>query len=186
LIQQNMLDEGEKLFQAHGLKKVTITELSSAVSIAKGTFYAFYPDKEHMFLELVLRQQDKIVSELDDYLKKNRALSPRTLTRKLFLRALTLVNRYPLLRTMDLETTQSLERRLLPEDMASYASKEGDKYRLLDKYDVKFSCGLECATKILQTLVLDYWELGGNKEALETLKIMLDGVLKEIVIEPEN
>ena len=39
--QENFLIEGEKLFAAHGLKKVTVDDLVAAVNISKGSFYAF-------------------------------------------------------------------------------------------------------------------------------------------------
>ena len=48
IINSKLLIEGEKLFSLHGLKKVTVDDLAAAVNISKGSFYAFYPSKEHI------------------------------------------------------------------------------------------------------------------------------------------
>ena len=41
-ISNKLLTEGERLFTIHGIKKVTIDDLTEAVGIAKASFYTFY------------------------------------------------------------------------------------------------------------------------------------------------
>ena len=42
-IRQKLMREGERLFAAYGIKKVSIDEIVKAAGIAKGSFYTFYP-----------------------------------------------------------------------------------------------------------------------------------------------
>ena len=51
-IQETLLREGEKLFVEYGLKKVTVDELVKAAGIAKGSFYSFYSNKEHLYMDI--------------------------------------------------------------------------------------------------------------------------------------
>lgn len=51
-IYDKLREEGEQLFVQHGLRKVTVDELSRATGIAKGTFYHFYESKEHLFMDI--------------------------------------------------------------------------------------------------------------------------------------
>jgi len=44
-IQNKLLEEGQRLFLAHGLKKVTIDDITQAAHIEKASFYKFYGEK---------------------------------------------------------------------------------------------------------------------------------------------
>jgi len=68
-IRQNLLAEGERLFLAHGLKKVTIDDLIEAVNIAKATFYSFYESKEYLYMDIVQGIQEKIFMSLKQFWK---------------------------------------------------------------------------------------------------------------------
>lgn len=52
IIRQKLLAEGERLFAAYGIKKVSIDEIVRAAGIAKGSFYTFYASKEHLYMEI--------------------------------------------------------------------------------------------------------------------------------------
>jgi len=70
IINRKLLIEGEKLFAAHGLKKVTVDDLVAAVNISKGSFYAFYPSKEHLYVEINFRLQKELLLILKQQLKE--------------------------------------------------------------------------------------------------------------------
>ena len=59
LIRQRLLEQGYRQFSAHGLKKVTVGELSEAAGISKGAFYLFYESKEALFMEIVEETVEK-------------------------------------------------------------------------------------------------------------------------------
>ncbi len=53
LIQKRLLEQGYKLFSAHGLKKTNVDELARAAGISKGAFYRFYESKEALFMDVI-------------------------------------------------------------------------------------------------------------------------------------
>lgn len=52
-IAAQLLNQGHRLFTTHGLRKVTVEELATAVGISKGAFYLFYASKEALFMDVV-------------------------------------------------------------------------------------------------------------------------------------
>ncbi len=64
-ISDKLLAEGEKLFSLHGLKKVTVDDLAVAANISKGSFYAFYPSKEHLYIEINFQLQQKLFENIE-------------------------------------------------------------------------------------------------------------------------
>jgi len=52
LIRERLIEQGYKLFSAHGLKKTNIEELAQAAHISKGAFYLFYDSKEALFMDV--------------------------------------------------------------------------------------------------------------------------------------
>ncbi|MCM1157332.1 MAG: TetR/AcrR family transcriptional regulator [Bacteroidales bacterium] len=51
-IRERLFHEGIKLFQTLGVQRTTISKLTSACGIAKGSFYSFYESKEEFILAL--------------------------------------------------------------------------------------------------------------------------------------
>ena len=72
IINSKLLIEGEKLFSLHGLKKVTVDDLAAAVNISKGSFYAFYPSKEHLYVEINFRLQKELFTSIETTVKKKK------------------------------------------------------------------------------------------------------------------
>jgi AcrR family transcriptional regulator len=53
------------LFAKHGFNKVTVEHITEAADVGKGTFFNYFPTKEHMFLALAERQQGFLHSAVD-------------------------------------------------------------------------------------------------------------------------
>ena len=54
LIKKKLLLEGKKLFETYGVKKTSVDKIIEKVSIAKGSFYNFYPSKESLVFDLLM------------------------------------------------------------------------------------------------------------------------------------
>ena len=81
IINRKLLIEGEKLFAAHGLKKVTVDDLVAAVNISKGSFYAFSPSKEHLYVEINFRLQKELFTNIETTIKGRKYENHRDLTK---------------------------------------------------------------------------------------------------------
>jgi len=63
-IRERLLAAGRELFSRYGLRKTTVEELARASGIAKGTFYLFFPSKEALYAEVLLREAPRMLGEL--------------------------------------------------------------------------------------------------------------------------
>ncbi|MCM3763246.1 TetR/AcrR family transcriptional regulator [Alkalihalobacillus oceani] len=59
-IRQGMLKTAHQCFIAKGLKNTSIDEITSSVSIAKSSFYAFFESKEMLYFELLALEGEDI------------------------------------------------------------------------------------------------------------------------------
>lgn len=182
-IRQKLMQEGERLFTSFGIKKVSVDEIVRAAGIAKGTFYAFYPSKEHLYMEIAGNQQTRMWREMDAFLNENRSLPPRELCKQCFLWMFSGLQRYPMLKKADRETADYLYRKLPPEVIAAHTEDDSGELIRLQEYGVHFSCGMEIATKTLQTLAIGFLTLQQDEAADQqtVMALILDGVLKEII-----
>lgn len=182
-IRQKLMQEGERLFTSFGIKKVSIDEIVRAAGIAKGTFYAFYPSKEHLYMEIAGNQQTRMWREMDAFLNENRSLPPRELCKQCFLWMFSELQRYPMLKKVDRETADYLYRKLPPEVIAAHTEDDSGELIRLQEYGVHFTCGMEIATKTLQTLAIGFLTLQQDDAADQqtVMALILDGVLKEII-----
>lgn len=182
-IRQKLMEEGERLFAAFGLKKVSIDEIVQAAGIAKGSFYSFYVNKEHLYMDISANLQEKMWREMDEFLDKHRSLPPRELFKQCFLWMFHQLERYPMLKQVNSETAEQLYRRLPPEVIEAHTRDDGRELAKLQEYGVHFTHRIETTTKTLQTLAVSFLNLQQeNTDTRQTvMEIILDGVLKEII-----
>jgi len=183
IIRQRLLTEGDRLFTTFGLKKVSIDEIIATTGIAKGSFYAFYPSKEHLFLDIAVSQQEKMWAEMDVFLQEHSGLSPRELVKQTVMFMFEQFSRYPLIQSIDRDTTDYLFRKLPKEVIEAHTKDDSTELLKLEQYGVRFTCDISIAAKTLQMLAIDFFNLAREDEAtrMEIINIILDGVLKEIV-----
>lgn len=187
-IREKLMQEGERLFTSFGLKKVSIDEIVQAAGIAKGSFYSFYTNKEHLYMDISGNLQQKMWREMDEFLNEHRTLPPRELCKQCFLWMFHQLERYPMLKQVDNETAEHLYRKLPPEVLAAHTRDDSHELIKLEEYGSHFTCGIDIATKTLQTLAVSLLNLQqdqtGDRQII--MEIILDGVLKEIVSDESN
>ena len=59
-----LLDTGEELFAAQGLKKTSLDELVAPAGVAKGSFYAFFDSKEALYAAVMVRRAPLVAARL--------------------------------------------------------------------------------------------------------------------------
>lgn len=183
MIKQKLRSVGERLFTAYGVKKVSVDELVQAAGIAKGSFYTFYENKEHLFMDISGSLQTKMWIEMEEFLQAHSSLPPRKLTKQLFIRMFDLLDRYPMLRLADGETAEYLYRKLPKEVIKTHTRDDKNELLKLQEYGIRFTCDIDLATKTLQKLALVFLDLKEEDPAVRDgiMDIMLNGVINEIV-----
>ena len=120
IIRQRLMREGERLFAAFGVKKVTVDEIVRATGIAKGTFYTFYPSKEHLYIEINFQLQQKLFENIETVVKKKHYPTQKALTKDVIMMSLTGIITSPILSQIDLSIMDYLQRKLSPDIFSNH------------------------------------------------------------------
>ncbi len=182
-IYDKLREEGEQLFVQHGLRKVTVDELSRATGIAKGTFYHFYESKEHLFMDISVKIQFKLWERINVVLEESKGMPPKELTRKIFMTMATFSAEYPLVNMMDQDTIEQLMRKLPPDIVEKHVQEDSDFLQKIEEYGVRFKIDRNLAAKVLEHVYMS--SINMNFETPETrteiLMLLLNGAIDQIV-----
>lgn len=183
MIQEKLHTEGERLFTLYGIKKVTVDDLVKAAGIAKGSFYAFYSNKEYLYMSILERIQRKVWQDMDVFLDGHRTLLPKELMKKALLWSLDQLQKYPMLLLVDTETVDYLFRKLPKEMIELHTQEDAFFLRKLQEYGISFNCEADLAAKALQVLVISFLELKKEQygRQVAVMELIVNGVVNEIV-----
>lgn len=182
-IRHRLLAEGERLFAAHSLRKVTIDDIAHAVNIAKATFYRFYDSKESLYLDVVQGIQRGIFEELEGLLEKNAALPAGERVKQVFSLMAQLMAQRPILAQITPATVDLIARKAPPERMATFARQNIDAAKSLSDHGVRFACDVETASHAFQALYHSWLFLQQQdaRQADVVIQIMLNGLIGQII-----
>ena len=113
-IQTELMAKGKDLFSRYGLKKTTINDFTSAVGIAKGTFYHFFDSKEILYFEIFLREERRLKKQSLEFLSSFDQITPKQFQKFLF-ESINLVDKNPILQVLlNKDEYEQLMRKLPP------------------------------------------------------------------------
>lgn len=69
-VQKKLLEVGVELIKEKGIRKMTISEITSRAGIGKGTFYHFYTAKEFYIYDVIQYSKEELKSTFNDIAKK--------------------------------------------------------------------------------------------------------------------
>lgn len=184
-IRGRLLAEGERLFTAHGIKRVTIDELAGAANIAKASFYTFYDSKEALYLDIAQTIQLQIFKELETVLESSAGTPNRERVRQVFAAMQGLMFRYPILTQIDSATVELIARKVPQERLNGFAVQNLDATRVLMEHGIRFSCGAQTASAAFQALYHGWIGLQGQPPKVQAAvaDLLLNGVIRQIVID---
>lgn len=171
-----------------GLGAASVSELARQARIAKGSFYAFYPSKEYLFMEALERMEEKYRSlfmAAPDF--------PGTPAQKLagmLLSALDMVENEPALRFIDGSAAERLSRALPPERIAEHAAGDAQAAEALlglwkAKALVPAGLGIEELAGAMYVIFLVGSGLRGLPPSLRdaTRKVCADGLAARLAMD---
>ena len=185
IIKEKLLAKAEQLFNRYGIKKVTVDDLVSGIGIAKGSFYAFYKSKEHLYTEILFSIQNRLLADTEIFLKENESLNPRELTKRLVSWSFDEVKKYPLLLHHDIELLSYLMRKLPKDVLDRYSNLNVQTAQLLAEHNIKFKCETKTVVGVFQALSVVYDNMIVKTEmgSKDVMDILISGVVNEIVQE---
>lgn len=183
IINSKLLIEGEKLFALHGLKKVTVDDLVAAVNISKGSFYVFYPSKEHLYVEINFRLQKELFTSIETTIKKKKYKNHRDLAKDVIMLSLTGVITSPILSQIDLSLMDYLQRKISSDIFENHMYSDIRILEILEDLGVVF---LVPHTVIIKSLysVLSCLEQFKEDEELNMIQnLLVNGIIQQVVAE---
>ncbi len=191
IISSKLLIEGEKLFALHGLKKVTVDDLVAAVNISKGSFaqrptkylHAFYPSKEHLYVDINFRLQKELFESIEATIKEKKYKTHRDLAKDAIMLSLTGLITSPILSQIDLSIMDYLQRKLSPDIFESHMHNDIRILEILEDLGVVF---LVPHTVIIKSLysVLSCLEQFKEDEELNMIQnLLVNGIIQQVVAE---
>lgn len=184
-IQEKLLTEGERLFAAHGLKKVSIDELVNAVNIAKASFYKFYEGKEYLYLDIVQNIQARIFEKLEELLKSNAELSNKERVKQVFAAMYDMMCQYPILLLMDTKEAEIIMRKVSKERIAEFYKQNIDAVTIMEQHGISFVFDISIVSNVFLALYQAWMHLPDNDFDQKTCaaNILLNGVIEQVVVD---
>ncbi len=132
-IKSKLMDAAEECWGKYGLKKTSVDQLVSMANISKGSFYLFYPSKEHLFMDVFDRIDQRVKAEMFNKLQEaggNPRESFMSVIRLLFEEA----KKMPWILNMYKGDLELLVRKLPPERVGSHLSNDDNAASNLLKF----------------------------------------------------
>lgn len=181
-ITHTLMSEGEKLFSNYGLRKVTVDDLAEVANISKGSFYAFFQSKEHLFIEINFKLQSKLFDEVENELRKKENLPKDELLVlgiKLLLQGFL---HHPILTNLESNTWEYLRRKLPTEVFEKHTL---DDSKIIDKFielGIEFKEPYNVLIRLLRVIFSCLAELKDDPEQERILDIVIYGIVQQIVV----
>ncbi|MDQ0196614.1 TetR/AcrR family transcriptional regulator [Paenibacillus wynnii] len=115
-INEKLLTEGRRSFEARGLKKTSVEDLTKAAGISQGSFYLFFGSKEELFFEILQEDEKRIRDTMLDSFKPGDSISKEGI-KQFLLQAFQLMDDSPLLRQMTVRGEMEQLIRKLPQEL---------------------------------------------------------------------
>lgn len=180
-IRKRLYVEGEKLFSAHGVRKVTINDLTTATGISHGAFYTFFTSKEHLFMEINLRKQQKIFHELEVLIDEKQALNARELIKQVIYFLLDRFFTDPIIASINGEMWEYLVRRLPPQIIENNNTMDALVVEKLKDMGVEFKMHSALVVKVVQATFIGIATFANDEENEAIRDILIESIIEKVV-----
>lgn len=182
-IRERLFVEGQRLFSTHGLRKVTINDLTKAAGISHGSFYTFFDSKEYLFMEINLKKQREIFEQLESFIDENKKLKPRELVKTVMDFLMDKFFSDPIISSINGELWEYLSRRLPSQSIENNNINDSLVIEKLTEAGVKFSFNTSLVVKAVQAVFMCAVSLVSDEESKEVIDMLMEGVIQKIVEE---
>lgn len=111
-----LLTEGRSCFEAHGLRKTSVEELTKASGISQGSFYLFFSSKEELFYRILLEEEQRIREKMSGLFSKGIPVT-KELIKLFLLQSFRMMDESPMVRQMFIKSDMEQLLRKLPSEL---------------------------------------------------------------------
>lgn len=180
---QETFDRGGKAVCSTRLEKVTVDDLVAAVNISKGSFYAFYPSKEHLYVEINFRLQKELFTNIETTIKGRKYENHRDLTKDVITLGVTGLINSPILSQIDLSLMDYLQRKLSPDIFDSHMHNDIRILEMLEDLGVIFTIPHTVIIKSLYSVLSCLEQFKEDKELNMIQNLLVNGIVQQVVAE---
>ncbi|MDD5935154.1 MAG: TetR/AcrR family transcriptional regulator [Clostridiales bacterium] len=185
-INQMLLTEGERLFNEKGLNTVTAEEIAYACGIAKGTFYHFYENKEHLYMTINNHIQNSIFSRFRNQFQSTTEQSASRIFYNALVYIMECFLKHPLVMDIRPEIWSQIEAKAPKECINENNARDLELITYLSKTNFRFRYDLATTTQLLQMQFLQLAYIKNETHNIELMKIVLLALATHLIQEDET
>lgn len=182
-IYESLLENGEKLFNEKGFYAVTAEDIALSSDIAKGTFYHFFKNKEHLYMVINNNLQARIFSHVQHIIEKSENLSQRDMFYDLLCYIMDAFIVSPLILNIDGQLWKRLATKAPRACIEENDARDLEVLSFMGRMGFSFRYELECTMKILQIQFVQLAYLKEEKDCLGLMRIVLKALSEHLILE---
>ena len=176
-----LLKEAELLFSNNDLKKVTVDDIVQKVNIGKGTFYHFYENKEHIYLELYLRAQTEVFNDVEIIIRSARQYEAKELCYMVMVKILEGFSRHPILYSTDGKIWSQVTKKVKKDYNAINNNADKVIFDKMISAGIQFKYPDDVVIRLMQSSLLMAMILMNSDKEMLTCKIMIKALFDYII-----
>ncbi len=188
IIHTELIEKGKEFLALYGIKKTSVEDLTRAVGISKGSFYAFYNSKEELFFEVLEQFEKDIKSKLLQEILQP-GIPPKE-SFKIVLKQLILsFDQNPAFKIFNSEELEHMIRKLPPELVQQHMSKDDntvtDLYKCFNNAGILIERDPKVVSGLLRALAFNVFHKKdiGEEVFPEVIEIYIDLIANYLVKE---
>lgn len=182
-IRKKLFKKGEQLFVQHGIKKVTIEDLTKAVGIASGSFYSFFDSKESLYLEININMQNSIFSLLQDEIANKKHMTSKELAKYIIKCIIEKFCVDPIFTMLDMETWNHISRKVSSDLLKRHLEQDVQMIAFISQLGVEFRYSPEQTVKSIELLLLIARDTTNSSDYADAFSILVDGTISRLILD---
>ncbi|MBM7541180.1 TetR family transcriptional regulator [Amphibacillus cookii] len=179
-IKKKLIVSFEEQLAKSNISKISIDDLVYRAGISKGSFYAFYPSKELLFVDVVHHVQEKLLMKASEVLADDRQSKKKRL-KDMFFIIYHHIETYPwLLKLTSIEYEKSI--RKLPSELRNELISQDNKdiEMVLEQLDIETDLSLDEISAALRTILFSI-EFNNKPKSKEGVSLLINGLIDQII-----
>ena len=177
----SLLDQGELLFTQKGFFNVTAEEIALSAGIAKGTFYHFFDNKEHLYMVINNTLQKKIFEHVKDMIAGLDTSRQSEMLYETMCYILESFVQNPIIFSIDFVVWKRIEEKAPRECIEENNKRDLQMIQLVAQSGLSFRYDLETTTQIIQMQFVQFAAMQHHPNSLELEKIVLKALSEHLI-----
>lgn len=178
-----LLKKGKTLFNEKGFYAVTAEDISLAAGIAKGTFYHFFDNKEHLYMVINNRLQANIFEFLLSMLEEHKSCHNAETFYRMLCYVMEKFIENPLIMNIDAQLWERIVAKAPKSCIDENNDRDLELISMLENSGFMYRYSLEITTKILQMQFIQLSYLKHETQDIELMKIVLKALSEHLIQE---